>query len=334
MKKLQQSTISLLVGLGALILVIVVLGVIGWLTSKPQKIILQGDVEAREYRISSKVPGRISQFLAEEGDTVSKGQLVVLIDSPEVQAKVKQANAGSMAANAQNQKANQSARSELVQGAYEMWQKARVGSDIALKSYTRIQNLYNQEVVSAQKRDEVKAQYDAALATEKAAKSQYDMAIHGAQKEDRVMAMAQVEVANSNVTEVKTYLDEINLTAPAGGEITEIYPKVGELVGQGAPIMSIIDMNDVWFTFNVREDLLQGMDIGKTIQLMIPALGENKRFEAKVYFINEMASYATWKATKVSGNFDAKTFEVRARPTEKIKGLRAGMSAIITTVLK
>lgn len=334
MKKLQQSTISLLVGLGALILVIVVLGLIGWLTSKPQKIILQGEVEAREYRISSKVPGRITQLLAEEGDTVSKGQLVALIDSPEVQAKVKQANAGSMAANAQNRKANQSARSELVQGAYEMWQKARVGSDIALKSYTRIQNLYNQEVVSAQKRDEVKAQYDAALATEKAAKSQYDMAINGAQKEDRVMAMAQVEVANSNVTEVKTYLDEINLTAPAGGEITEIYPKVGELVGQGAPIMSIIDMNDVWFTFNVREDLLQGMDIGKTIKLKIPALGEDKVFTAKVYFINEMASYATWKATKVSGNFDAKTFEVRARPTEKIKGLRAGMSTIITEVLK
>lgn len=334
MKKLQQSTISLLVGLGALILVIVVLGVIGWLTSKPQKIILQGEVEAREYRISSKVPGRITQLLAEEGDTVSKGQLVVLIDSPEVQAKVKQANAGSMAANAQNQKANQSARSELVQGAYEMWQKARVGSDIALKSYTRVQNLYNQEVVSAQKRDEVRAQYDAALATEKAAKSQYDMAIHGAQKEDREMAKAQVEVANSNVAEVKTYLDEINLTSPIDGEITEVFPKVGELVGQGAPIMSVVDMNDVWFTFNVREDLLQGMDIGKTIKLKIPALGESKEFTAKVYFINVMASYATWKATKVSGNFDAKTFEVRARPTEKIKGLRSGMSAIITEVLK
>lgn len=334
MKKMQQSTINLLMGLGALILVIIVLSIIGWLTSKPQRIVLQGSVEAREYRVSSKVAGRISRLICQEGDSVSKGEIVVMIDSPEIRAKLTQANAGKMAAEAQNAKAAGGARAEIIQSAFEIWQKAKVGVDIAQKSYRRIENLYEQEVVSAQKRDEVKAQYDAAVATEKAAKSQYNMARTGAQKEDKTAARAMVENANSNVTLVQTYLDEINLASPADGEITEVFPKVGELVGQGAPIMTITDMNDVWFTFSVREDLLNGMDNGKIISLQIPALGEEKRFEAKVYFVNEMASYATWKATKISGQFDAKTFEVRARPLKKIDGLRCGMSAIIKTVLK
>ena len=328
MKKLQQSTISLLVGLAALLLVVIVLMLIGWITSKPMKITLQGSVEAREYRVSGKVPGRIHQLLYNEGDTVSKGQVVVTLDSPEIRAKIVQANAQRVA-QAIKAKASGSARAELVEGAYEQWQKAKVGVDIARKSYERVENLFKQEVVSAQKRDEVKAQYDAAVATEKAAKSQYNMAKNGAQIEDRLAAQAAVDAAKADVEQVNSYIDEINLTSPINGIITEIFPKVGELVGQGAPIMTVTDIEDVWFSFNIREDLLKGITNGSIIKVEIPALGGSTLYEAKVYFINVMASYATWKPTKVSGEFDAKTFEVRARPVEHIPGLRVGMSAII-----
>ena len=306
MKKMQQSTVSLLVGLAALLLVIIVLVLIGWLTSKPQKLTIQGTVEAREYRVSGKVAGRVDQLLYQEGDTVSKGQVVVKLDSPELQAKIVQANAQSKAAMAQRAKASGSARSEMVEGAYEMWQKAKVGVDIAKKSYERVENLFQKEVVSAQKRDEAKAQYDAAVATEKAAFSQYNMAKNGAQSEDRMAAQAAVDAANASVDQVNSYIDEINLVSPINGVITE----------------------DVWFSFNIREDMLSGITMGSKINVKIPALGD-QTYQAEVYFINVMASFATWKPTKASGEFDAKTFEVRARPISPIPHLRAGMSAIV-----
>ena len=317
MKKMQQSTVSLLVGLAALLLVIIVLVLIGWLTSKPQKLTIQGTVEAREYRVSGKVAGRVDQLLYQEGDTVSKGQVVVKLDSPELQAKIVQANAQSKAAMAQRAKASGSARSEMVEGAY-----------VAKKSYERVENLFQKEVVSAQKRDEAKAQYDAAVATEKAAFSQYNMAKNGAQSEDRMAAQAAVDAANASVDQVNSYIDEINLVSPINGVITEVFPKVGELVGQGAPIMTVTDIEDVWFSFNIREDMLSGITMGSKINVKIPALGD-QTYQAEVYFINVMASFATWKPTKASGEFDAKTFEVRARPISPIPHLRAGMSAIV-----
>ena len=328
MKKLEQSTVSLLIGLAALLLVIIVLVLIGWLTSAPQKLTIQGTVEAREYRVSGKVAGRVEQLIYQEGDTVSKGEVVVRLDSPELQAKIVQANAQSKAAQAQRAKASGSARSELVEGAYEQWQKALVGVDIARKSYERVENLYQKEVVSAQKRDEAKAQYDAAVATEKAARSQYNLAKNGAQSEDRQAAQAAVEAAKASVDQVNSYIDEINLVSPVTGVITEVFPKVGELVGQGSPIMTVTDINDVWFSFNIREDMLEGITMGSKINVTIPALG-SQTYQAEVYFINVMASFATWKPTKVSGEFDARTFEVRARPTAPIPNLRAGMSAIV-----
>jgi Multidrug resistance efflux pump len=297
------------------------------------RLFCKGSAEATEYRVSSKVPGRIEQFLYKEGDKVSKGDTLVLIDSPEVRAKLAQANAAHSAAAAQSRKANKGAREELVQAAFEMWQKAKVGVDIAEKSYNRVKSLYEKEVVSAQKKDEAEALYNSAIATEKAAKSQYDMAKNGAQQEDKDAAQAMVDYSESAVDEVKSYLKEISLVSPISGEITETFPKQGELVGQGAPIMTVTDLTDMWFTFNIREDLLKGISVGKVVSVRIPALGD-KEYKAKVNFVKAMASYATWRATKVSGEFDARTFEVRAIPEENIQDLRPGMSAIIEAVLE
>ncbi len=325
---MKASNKDLRIGLIGLIIVVVLIFIIGLYVYKPEKEIIQGEAVASEVRISGKVPGRIQQFLVEEGSQIHAGDTVVVIYSPELNAKLEQATAAEDAAMAQNQKAIKGARKEQIAGAYEMWQKAKVGVDITKKSFDRIQRLYDKGVISAQKRDEVEAQYKAAVATAAAAKSQYDMAIDGAQKEDKDAALALVNRAKGAVKEVESYMQETTLTSPINGEISEIFPKQGELVGTGAPIMSIVDLNDIWFTFNVREDLLGNMKKGSTFEVKIPALN-NEIVEVKVNYIKALASYATWRATKNTGEFDMKTFEVRARPVKKIENLRPGMTALI-----
>lgn len=330
---MKKKNKDLRTGLLSLIVVVTVIFIIGLFVNKPEPIIIQGEAVASEVRISGKVPGRVKAFMTEEGGKVMAGDTLVIIDSPELYAKLEQASAAENAAQAQNNKAVKGARKELILGAYEMWQKALVGVDITRKSYERIQRLYDKGVVPAQKRDEVEAQYKAALATANAAKSQYDMAKNGAETEDINASLALVNRAKGAVKEVESYMSETTLTAPIDGEVTEIFPKRGELVGTGAPIMSIVDLNDIWFSFNVREDLLGDLKMGKTFRVKIPALN-NQVATVKVTYIKALASYATWKATKTSGQFDVKTFEVRARPTVNIADLRPGMTAIFEETIK
>ncbi len=329
---MKKQNKELRVGLMGLIIVIVLVFIIGIYIYKPEPVILQGEAVASEVRISGKVPGRIKAFMAEEGSSIQAGDTLVIIDSPELNAKLDQATSAENAALAQNKKANKGARKELILGAYEMWQKSLVGVDITKKSFDRVQRLYDKGVLPAQKRDEAEAQYKAAVATANAAKSQYDMALNGAELEDKEAALALVGRAKGAVKEVESYLQETTLTSPIDGEISEIYPKRGELVGTGAPIMTIVDMNDIWFSFNVREDLLGSMKVGSTFKVKIPALN-NQEVEVKISYVKALASYATWKATKTSGQFDVKTFEVRARPTQKVADLRPGMTALVEKAL-
>lgn len=325
---MAKKNYNLLTGVIALVAVVLIVSVVGFIVSRPKAIVIQGEAEATEYRVSGKIPGRIEEFRADEGQSVRKGDTLVLIDSPEIRSKIAEANAAKAAAVAQKNKAYNGAQQEQIAGAYEMWQKALVGEEVMRKSFERISELHEEKVVSDQKYDEVKAQYDAASATARAAKSQYDMAVNGARQEDKDAAVALVERANAAVELVNSYMDEIVLTAPADGIIAARYPKVGELVGQGSPIMTIQDLDDMWLTFNVREDRLEGMKSGDKLNLTVPALG-NKHITATVYYIAVRESYATWRATKEIGEFDTKTFEVRARPDAKVEGMRPGMSVIL-----
>lgn len=319
---------NLAVGIIALIAVIFVVAIVGYFISKPGDLVIQGEVEASEYRISGKVPGRIEELYVREGQYVHKGDTVVNIDSPEVRAKLAQARGAVAAAQAQNSKALNGARKEQIAGAYELWQQALVQENVMKKSFERIQRLYDQKVVSAQKYDETKARYDAAAAQAKAAKSQYDMAVAGARAEDKAAAQALVDRANGALQEVEGYLGELYLTAPVDGIVAAIYPRHGELVGTGAPIMTVVDLSDAWFTFNVREDYLHGLVQGAEVTVVIPAL-DNKEVKATVSYIAVLDSYATWRATKETALYDAKTFEVRAVPAEPVASLRPGMSAIL-----
>ena len=315
----------------AFITVLVVIGLValaGFILLTPPDDIIMGQAEATQVRISGKVPGRVASFRYGEGDRVKAGDTLVFLETPEVLAKLRQAEAARAAAEAQSAKAIKGAREQEITGAYEMWQKALAGLHIAQKSFERIQNLYEQGVVSAQKRDEVEANYKAMVATEKAARSQYEMAKEGARKEDKAAAAALVQRAEGAIAEVESYVGEGALVSPIDGEVAERFPEVGELVGTGAPIMNITDLNDMWVTFSIREDLLQDIKIGSEIHAFIPALGD-RPVALKVYYMKDMGSYAAWKATKTNGEFDSKTFEVRARPLEPVTDLRPCMSVIV-----
>lgn len=328
MESKKSQTSNMLLAFITLVIVVGVVALAGFLMLGKGPEIVQGQAEVSEYRISGKVPGRILEYRVKEGDFVHKGDTLVIIEAPEVTAKMMQAKAAEAAAQAQNQKAIKGAREEQVQAAFEMWQKAKAGLDIAEKSYARVKRLYDEGVLPAQKFDEVSAQRDAAIATEKAAKSQYTMAKNGAEREDKMAAEALVNRAKGAVAEVESYIKETVLLAPIDGEISEIFPKVGELVGTGAPIINMSDLKDMWVTFNIREDLLSTIRIGENVEATIPALGNNKA-SFKVNYMKDLGTYAAWKATKTSGQFDLKTFEVRAIPTETIEGLRPGMSVIM-----
>jgi len=325
-QKSQNS--NMLLAFITLLGVIAIVALVGFFMLRKGPEIIQGQAEVTEYRVSSKVPGRILEFRVKEGDKVKAGDTLAILEAPEVAAKMIQAQAAESAAQAQNQKAIKGARSEQIQTAYEMWQKAKAGVDIAEKSYKRVKNLFEQGVMSAQKMDELTAQRDAAIATEKAAHAQYSMAKNGAEREDKLAASALVDRAKGAVAEVESYVKETVLIAPMGGEISEIFPKMGELVGTGAPIMNVANLDDMWVTFNVREDLLNGLNIGTEFTAIIPSMN-NKEVKLKVNFMKDLGTYAAWKATKTTGQFDLKTFEVRALPTEKIQNLRPGMSVII-----
>ena len=323
--KTQHNNILLaIIGFAAMIIVV---ALIGFFTLGRDPEVMQGQVEVSEYRVSSKVPGRILELRVKEGDYVKAGDTLAIIDAPEVRAKMEQARSAEDAASALEQKAMNGARKEQIQGAYQVLQQAKAGLEIAEKSYGRVQRLFDEGVLSAQKRDEAYAQYKAMEAQCKAAQSQYDMAVNGARQEDKLAAPAQVGRARGAVQEVNSYLGETVQLAQMEGEVSSIYPKVGELIGTGSPIMTISIMNDMWGTFNVREDQLNGMQVGTEFSAFVPAF--NKSIRMKVYFMKDQGSYAVWKATKANGQYDLKTFEVKARPVEKLDGLRPGMSLVV-----
>lgn len=327
MKKNENFTAILA---AALVLVgIIAVTVIVGLSLPDRPDIIQGEAETTDYRLSSKVPARVREIRAQEGDRVHRGDTLIVLEAPDIRAKLSQAEAAYAAAQAQERKAQNGTRQEQVQQAYEMWQKAQAGREVAEKTYRRIDRLFEQGVMAEQKRDEARAQYEAAAATERAARSQYDMALNGARQEDRLAAEAQVRRAQGAVSEVASYVDETVLLATADGVVTDIFPEPGELVGTGAPLMNVVRTDDLWFTFNVREDLLPGLTVGTETEVYLPAF--DRHIAVRITRMKDVGTFAAWKATKALDGFDLKTFEVEARPlqTEGLEGVRGGMTAVM-----
>ncbi len=323
----KKENRKLIVALGGVVFVVAALAIIGFLFINKPAEILQGQAEATSVRVSGKLPGRVVEFYVHEGEMVHKGDTLVHIHSSLAEAKLQQARAMETAAQAVDQKVDAGTRSQIIQSAYQVWQQAQAAVGISKKTYDRMQNLFAEGVVSEQKRDEAKAAYDAAVAGAAAAKSQYELAKQGPQSEDKTQAAAMVTVAKGGVAEVESVLEDQYLTAPCDGQVDVIFPNVGELVALGAPIMNVLRIDDKWVTFNVREDKLKDLTMGKEITVNIPAL--DKDAKVKIYYIRDLGSYATWHATKTTGDWDSKTFEIKARPLEDIPDLRPGMTVLI-----
>ena len=325
MKKQAPNYIPAIV---LIVAVVTITAVCGYFAFRPEKEVMQGQADVTEYRVSSKVPARVAHIFVEEGQFVHAGDTLALLEAPEVDAKLVQAQSAQDAAAAQSRKAVKGAREEQIRGAYELWQKAIAGREVMEKSYARVKRLFDEGVATAQKLDEMTAQRDAAIATERAAKSQYDMAKNGAQQEDKEAAAALVNRAGGAISEVKSYQKEMVLVAQLDGEVTSIYPSIGELVGSGAPIMSVALMDKMWVTFNVREAHLQDFKKDAIITAFVPALN-NQEVRLRVTNLKDVGTYAVWRATKSMGSYDLKTFAVKAVPVSQIKDLRPGMTVVL-----
>lgn len=322
-KKNNKTIIGLVVLVG-------IIAMATWFISKPDELILQGRIESSQVFLSSKIPSRVKNFLVKEGAYVKKGDIIAELESPEIDAKIIQAEAGKDAAEAQETKANNGARPEEIVAARSLYEKAGAGADLADVTYQRINNLYVDGVVSEQKRDEAKAKKEAALRDKLAAYSQYQLAVKGARSEDKDAAIAMVKKAQGALTELDSYAKERFIISPINGEVQNFLPEKGELVPAGYPVVNLIELTDSYAVLNVKEDQLFNFKKESEFKADIPALNL-KNMGFKIFFISPLGDFATWNSTKASGDFDVRTFEIRAMPVKKGIELRPGMSVLVNS---
>ena len=318
-----------LLALGGGVAVLGLLGLAALLLSRPGPETLQGETDATKVDVAAKVAGRLATIEVKEGDTVEKGAPVATIESPEIRAKLDQAEAAKAGAVAQRDKADHGAREEEIRAAKSQWDRAKHAAELAETTFGRLERLARDGVVPAQRLDEAEAQWKTSRDAAEAARAVYDMAVAGARSEDRSTAAAMVSRATGAVDEVKAFLEETKVVSPAAGEVYRRNAEPGEVVPAGFPIVTLVDLSDVWVTFQVREDRLARLKMGATVPARFPALGDEE-VPLTVTFVSPQGDFATWRATSAQGGFDLKTFEVRARPAKPLPGLRPGMSAVVT----
>ena len=318
-----------LLALGGGVAVLGLLGLAALLLSRPGPETLQGETDATKVDVAAKVAGRLATIEVKEGDTVEKGAPVATIESPEIRAKLDQAEAAKAGAVAQRDKADRGAREEEIRAAKSQWDRAKHAAELAETTFGRLERLARDGVVPTQRRDEAEAQWKTSRDAAEAARAVYDMAVAGARREDRSTAAAMVSRATGAVDEVKAFLEETKVVSPAAGEVYRRNAEPGEVVPAGFPIVTLVDLSDVWVTFQVREDRLARLKMGATVPARFPALGDEE-VPLTVTFVSPQGDFATWRATSAQGGFDLKTFEVRARPAKPLPGLRPGMSAVVT----
>ncbi len=326
----KQKSLTLLswVLLTILIVAVLFVAIRFWMAYQPEGERLQGQIDAQQYSVSSKVAGRIEDVRVKKGQIVQAGELIFTLSTPELDAKLTQAQAGEAAAAAQSAEADKGARTQQIAGAKDQWQKAKAGAELSYKTYQRILNLYREGVVPLQKLDEAKASWDAARYTQGMAWQEYQMALEGTRDETKIAALEKMRMAAGSVAEVEAYLADAQISSPHNGEINNILLRQGELAPQGFPVVTLLDMSDAWVQLAVREDLLSRFTLGSEFDARIPALGD-KTFRFKVSYVAVMGDFATWRATDTRQGFDMRTYEIEARPITPIENLRVGMSVLV-----
>lgn len=307
---------------------LLVLGVGFWMGTHPSEEPLYGVMQAKTVDVAAKVTGRVETLPVHEGDTVSAGQLLMTLDIPEVEAKLKEVEALKSAATARQSLVDEGARPQEIRAAKAQMQRAQAGQELAQKTFNRVHALYREGLISKQKHDEALAQKKSADELLAAAKEQYDIALTGARTQEKQAATALTAQATGGVEQVESLVKEKNVTSPIASEISRIYVEIGEVAAAGLPLATLVDFSDQWAVFNIREDDLPKITKGAVLSAEIPALNA-KNVQFKVYFINPRGDYATWRATRQSSGYDLRTFEVRARPVQPVSDLRPGMSVIV-----
>ena len=305
----------------------IIIVIIGIAIKENKEVVLQGVVECREYRVASKIAGKIETLHISEGDSVTIGELLYTISTPELQTKLSQAIAAKDAAMALDKQTITGARQQQIDAAYNLWQKASAGRELAQKSFERIANLHAKGVVTTQQLDEATANLEAMRATESTAYAEYSLALAGATKEQKDAAAANVNIAQGAIDEITSYISDGTVISPISGEVSTVVYYPGEVVGAGFPVVTILDLDDLWAEFNIKENLLPHFTIGTTLIAYIPAI--DKHIPLVVSYISPQADFAIWNATRAEGGFDIRTFVVKLKPTDNKSKLRPGMSAII-----
>ena len=324
----RKYTTARIAGFVTLLGVLAFIGWGLWLAYHPVPVPLQGQVEARTINVAPKISARIATLAVREGQAVAAGEALVTLDSPEVRARLAQAGAAQAAADAQRDLVDVGARPEEILAARAMWNKATAGVELADKTYRRLNALYKEGLVSQQRNDEAQANYTAALETARAARAQYDTALSGARPQEKQAAGAAARQAAGGVAEVDAAALELVLKSPLAAEVDKIVLHPGELASAGFPILTLVDLTDIWVVFNIREDDFAGIRIGAPLDGTVPALG-NRQVRFLIDTISPRGDYATWRATRQSSGYDVRTFEVRARPQASVEGLRPGMSVLV-----
>lgn len=292
-----------------------------------QYLLLQGEVDAPEVIVASKAKGRVIERHIERGDDVKKGQLMITLESPELNAQVAALEAAKAQAQAQLDLSLHGTREESIRNLEAVLSQAKVEAANATRDYQRISAVANQGYVSAAELDNARRSRDVALQRVRGAQAELDEAQNGDRIELRQKYTAAVQQAEQQLIELKIQQNDLQVKAPVDGEVGPIPAEIGELFNANSPLATLIRIPDAYFVYNLREDILADIRKGDRITITVPALG-NKEVEAEIRYIAPMGDYATKRATRATGDFDLKTFEIRLYPVTPIEGLRPGMSAL------
>jgi HlyD family secretion protein len=297
-----------------------------WYLVRPEPLLLQGEVDATRMDIAARVDGRVVEIPVERGQDLAAGAVLVRIDNPETLAKLKQAVAAKVVAEAQLANINAGTRAELIAARKAELERAQAAVVLAQKTFDRTSQLAEKQFAPQSQLDLNKDQLEGAQRAVDQAQSAYSQAVNGYTKEEHQIAVANVQKAIADIESVQSIIDQMVVYAPVASQVYKRNVEPGEFISPGVPLITLIDLNDVWIHFDLREDLVRNLKVGDRFDVRIPALSD-RTVTVEVKLIATKGEYAGWRATRATGDFDLRTFAIRAYPVDKVPELRPGMSA-------
>jgi HlyD family secretion protein len=312
---------SVIVGL----VVTAIVGLSLWYLLRPEPLLVQGEVDATRLDLAARVDGRVGEIPVVRGQDVAAGAVLVRIDNPETLSKLKQALAAKVVADAQRANINAGTRAEVIASRKAAYERAQAATVLAQKTFDRARELAGKGYAPQAQLDQANDRLQESQKATEQAKSAYDQAVNGYTKEEHEIAEANVQKAVADIESVQSIIDQMVVYAPIASQVYKRNVEPGEFISPGVPLITLIDLSDTWLHFDLREDLVRDLKIGDRFEVRVPALGD-RTITAEVKLIATKGEYASWRATRATGDFDLRTFAIRAYPVEKAPQLRPGMS--------